>query len=250
MVYYSDDNGQTWHGPESLHGAMLPGTDTGYGDIKRRVDGTFVAATYFATRDSSVADTEQYTFGGQRVRLLVEVDRDDDGQPDGDSGWREIYGGRNEIGLSQISGARWRVQLELQAPQGASVPAVRCLQLQTEPREGVTVLAADARRAKVLLDWQMHPPVERDGERILPDAGPGSRDARLLGDVRYAADPPRFELNGQAALVALKAIEPDRLTVEALFRADRVDGALQHIVSVFDQGSSLFNQSIGPLAAC
>ena len=34
--------------------------------------------------------------------------------------------------------------------------------------------------------------------------------------------------------VAAEAIEPDRLTVEALFRADRVDGDLQHIVSVFD----------------
>ena len=234
VVYYSDNNGKTWHGPESLHGAMFPGTDTGYGDIKRRVDGTFVAATYFATRDSNMADTEQYTFGGQRVRLLVEVDRDGDEQADGDSGWREIYGGRNEIGLSQISAARWRVQLELRAPQDASIPAVRCLKLKTESKEGVTVSAASARRPKVLLDWQMQPPVERDGERILPDAGPAGRDARLLGDVRYATDPPRFELEGQAALVALEAIEPDRLTVEALFRADRVDGDLQHIVSVFD----------------
>jgi hypothetical protein len=135
VVYYSDDNGKKWHGPESLHGAMFPGTDTGYGDIKRRTDGTFVAATYFATRDSSVADTEQYTFGGQRVRLLVEVDRDGDQQADGDSGWREIYGGRNEIGLSQISGDCWRVQLELRAPQDACFPAVRCLQLQTEPNQ-------------------------------------------------------------------------------------------------------------------
>ena len=40
--------------------------------------------------------------------------------------------------------------------------------------------------------------------------------------------------SGQAALVAPEAIEPDRLTVEALFRADRVEGDLQHIVSVFD----------------
>jgi hypothetical protein len=67
--------------------------------------------------------------------MLVEVDRDGDEKADGDSGWREIYGGRNEIGLSQISGARWRVQLELRAPQGALVPAVRRLQLQTEPNE-------------------------------------------------------------------------------------------------------------------
>jgi hypothetical protein len=225
VVYYSDDNGKTWHGPESLHGAMFPGTDTGYGDLKRRTDGTFVAATYFATPDSSVADTEQYTFGGQRVRMLVEVDRDGDELADGDSGWREIYGGRNEIGLSQLSGARWRVQLELRAPQGECVPAVRCLQLKTESKEGVTVLAASARPPKVLLDWKMQPPVERDGERILPVAGPAGRDARLFGEVRYATDPPRFELSGQAALVATEAIEPDRLTVEALFRADRVDGA-------------------------
>jgi hypothetical protein len=234
VVYYSDDNGKTWHGPESLHGAMHPGTDTGYGDLKRRTDGTFVAATYFATRDSSVADTEQYTFGGQRARLLVEVDRDADGQADADSGWREIYGGRNEIGLSQISGVRWRVQLELRAPQGTRVPVVRSLQLQTEPKAGVTVSAAGPRRPKVFLDWQMQPPLERDGERTLPDAGPAGRDARLLGDVRYAADPPRFELDGRAALVAPEAIEPDRLTVEVVFRADRVDGDLQHIVSVFD----------------
>lgn len=234
VVYYSDDNGETWNGPESLHGAMFPGTDTGYGDIKRRVDGTLVAATYFAARDSSVADTEQYTFGGQRARMLVEVDRDADGQPDADSGWREIYGGRNEIGLSQISDARWRVQLELRSPQGVCIPAVRYLQLRTEPKDGVTVLAANAKRPKVLLHWQAQPPVERDGQRILPDAGPAGHDARLLGDVRYAADPPRFELNGKAALVASEAIEPDRLTLEALFRADRVEGDLQHIVSVFD----------------
>ncbi len=90
------------------------------------------------------------------------------------------------------------------------------------------------RRPKVLLHWQARPPVERDGDRFAPDASPAGRDARLLGEVRYATDPPRFELNGHAALVAPKAIEPDRLTVEALFRADRVEGDLQHIVSVFD----------------
>ena len=73
VVYYSDDKGQTWNGPESLHGAMHPGTDTGYGDIKRRVDGTFVAATYYCRpRDSSEADVEQYTFGGERATLRGE----------------------------------------------------------------------------------------------------------------------------------------------------------------------------------
>jgi len=234
VVYCSDDNGKTWNGPESLHGAMFPGTDTGYGDIKRRVDGTFVAATYFATRDSCVADTEQYTFGGQRVRLLVEADRDADGQADADSGWREIYGGRNEIELSEFSGARWRVQLELSAPQGAPHPSVPSLRLRTQRIEASAIQAASVRRPEVLLHWQAQPPVERGGDRFAPDASPAGRDARLLGEVRYTTDPPRFELNGHAALVAPKAIEPDRFTVEALFRADRVEGDLQHIVSVFD----------------
>ena len=258
VVYYSDDNGKNWNGPESLHGAMFPGTDTGYGDIKRRVDGTFVAATYFATPNSSVADTEQYTFGGQRVRMLVEVDRDGDDQPDADSTWREVYGGRNEIDLSRLSGVRWRVQFEFRAPQGAPFPAVRSLRLRTKPIEKSTVRAASEKRPKVLLDWQAQPPAEHDGQRTVSDAGPAGRDAQLLGQVRYAADPPRFELNGQAALVEQAAdsnvpsptpakrnsgeeaklsgegIRPDRLTVEALFRADCVEGDLQHIVSVFD----------------
>jgi len=234
VVYYSDDNGKTWNGPESLHGSMFPGTDTGYGDIKRRVDGTFVAATYFATRDSSVADTEQYTFGGQRVRMLVEVDRDADDQPDADSIWREIYGGRNAIDLSEYAGVRWRVQLELRAPPKASLPVVRSLGLRTHQIEESRIQANSVKQPKVLLHWQAKPPIERDGERMVPDAVPAGRDARLLGEVRYVADPPRFELNGEAALVASEPIEPDRLTVEALFRADRVEGELQHIVSVFD----------------
>jgi hypothetical protein len=85
-----------------------------------------------------------------------------------------------------------------------------------------------------ILDWQAQPPDERDGQRMVRDAGLAGRAARLLGDVCYAADPPRFELNGKAALVAPDPIGPNRLTVEALFRADRVDGDLQHIVSVFD----------------
>ena len=41
VVYWSDDNAQSWNGPELLHGTMYPGTDTGYGDLKRRSDHTF-----------------------------------------------------------------------------------------------------------------------------------------------------------------------------------------------------------------
>ena len=88
VVYWSDDNGKSWNGPVLLHGSMYPGTDTGYGDLKRRIDNTFVAATYYANRVSTRADTEQYTFGGNRVSLLFEIDRDGDGSPDADSGWR------------------------------------------------------------------------------------------------------------------------------------------------------------------
>ncbi len=51
-VYWSDDNGQSWYGPQLLHGPMYPGTDTGYGDLKRRRDGTFVAATYYCPPDN------------------------------------------------------------------------------------------------------------------------------------------------------------------------------------------------------
>ena len=75
VVYWSDDDGATWQGPELLHGPMRPGTDTGYGDLKRRVDGTFVAVAYYATRDSKVSDLEQYTFGGRRARFRLEGGR-------------------------------------------------------------------------------------------------------------------------------------------------------------------------------
>jgi len=58
---------------------MQPGTDTEYGDLKRRGDNTFVASTYYANRDSTVADVEQYTFGGERALVMLEMDGDGDG---------------------------------------------------------------------------------------------------------------------------------------------------------------------------
>lgn len=61
-VWWSLDNGTTWCGPELLHGPMYPGTDTGYGDTRRRADGTFVANTYYGNQASTYADLEQYTF--------------------------------------------------------------------------------------------------------------------------------------------------------------------------------------------
>ncbi len=113
VVYWSDDNGSSWQGPELLHGPMHPGTDTGYGDMKRRVDNTFVAATYYADRESDVADLEQYTFGGARGRLLLESDSDGDGNPEAESRWYELLDGDNAFSVSSLPGSRWRVTLRL-----------------------------------------------------------------------------------------------------------------------------------------
>ena len=103
---------------------MHPGTDTGYGDLKRRVDGTFVAATYYANRDSTVADVEQYTFGGERARVMVEADRGGDGTPDLDSGWRELHDGENRVTVSGLLAERWRLRLEVSATGTSGWPAI------------------------------------------------------------------------------------------------------------------------------
>ena len=109
---------------ESLHGEIQTGTDTGYGDIKRRVDNTFVAATYFATRDSKIADLERYTFGGERVELLVEADRDGDGNADVISGWREATGENRPIPIDSLNGKRWRFRFRLRLTATSGTPKV------------------------------------------------------------------------------------------------------------------------------
>jgi hypothetical protein len=130
VVYWSDDNGQSWHGPELLHGPMHPGTDTGYGDLKRRVDGTFVAATYYCQpRDSSEADLEQYTFGGERAKVMIEADRDGDGTPDASSAWREVYSGRFVFAQSSLSAPRWRFRLNLHSNKPTDSPKIRRLEI-------------------------------------------------------------------------------------------------------------------------
>ena len=101
---------------------MRPGTDTGYGDIKRRVDGTFVAATYYANRSSTVADVEQYTFGGERAQVMVEADGD--GAPRWDSGWRELHDGENRVTVSGLPAERWRLRLALHATETSGWPAI------------------------------------------------------------------------------------------------------------------------------
>ena len=42
-----------------------------------------------------MADVEQYTFGGERARMMIEVDHDGDGVPNASSAWYEVYNGRN-----------------------------------------------------------------------------------------------------------------------------------------------------------
>jgi hypothetical protein len=130
VVYWSDDDGESWQGPELLHGPMHPGTDTGYGDLKRRVDGTFVAATYYCQpQDSSEADLEQYTFGGERARLMIEVVRNGDGSPDANSGWCEIYHGRSVFAQSSLSAPRWRFRLNLRSNKRTDSPRIRRLEI-------------------------------------------------------------------------------------------------------------------------
>ena len=133
VVYWSDDNGQSWYGPQLLHGPMYPGTDTGYGDLKRRRDGTFVAATYYCPPDHlDIADVEQYTFGGQRARLIIEADRDGDGIPDTNSGWRELYNGSNVYPVSGLGASRWRLRLQLDSIGPAGSPKI--VQVKVTPR--------------------------------------------------------------------------------------------------------------------
>ena len=126
VVYWSDDNGESWCGPELLHGPMRPGTDTGYGDLKRRIDGTFVAATYYCQpgNESTVADVEQYTFGGESVKMMIEADRDGDEKPDADSGWRELYNGAETFSVSGLGASRWRLKLLLRAADPATSPNI------------------------------------------------------------------------------------------------------------------------------
>ena len=125
-VFWSDDNGKSWQGPELLHGPMHPGTDTGYGDIKRRVDNTYVAATYYCEpgNDSAVADLEQYTFGGETAKVSFEADRDADGKPDATSPGPELHNGSNVIAPTDLQANRWRFRLHLGSTETSGSPKI------------------------------------------------------------------------------------------------------------------------------
>ena len=129
VVYWSDNNGQTWEGPESLHGEMHAGTDAGYGDIKRRVDNTYVGVAYYSNAGSKIADLEQYTFGGERARLRIEVDRDADGKVDARSPWFEVYNGPCTFSPQALQATNWRLQLQLSSHESAGSPRIRRVRL-------------------------------------------------------------------------------------------------------------------------
>ena len=108
-----------------LHGPLEPGTVTGVGDLKRRVDNTFVAVSNYATRDSQLSDVEQYTFGGARMSLSVEVDRSADGELDAASDLHEVYDGDNTITVRLPRARRWRLVLRLSATDTSGTPEIR-----------------------------------------------------------------------------------------------------------------------------
>ena len=148
VVYWSDDNGRSWQGPHLLCGAMTPGTDTGYGDLKRRMDHTFVAATYYVNpehvrrtdkqsnrlldsaavdptatgRNTKDSDVHQYTFGGQRARMKIEFEGND--KPNSDSAYHELYHGSNELTVSPPANRRWRLIIRLDANHAAAKPTI------------------------------------------------------------------------------------------------------------------------------
>jgi hypothetical protein len=130
VVYWSDDNGVTWEGPELLHGNLYPGTDSGYGDLKRRVDNTYVGAAYYATRDSKVADVEQYTFGGTRLRVRVDLDQDHDAQADEHSPWFDVYDGSCHFPVRFSGHGRLRFELQYRVNNQVSTPKITSLQIR------------------------------------------------------------------------------------------------------------------------
>lgn len=112
---------------------MFPGTGIGYGDLKRRRNGTFVAATYYCSPENvDIADLEQYTFGGQRAKVMIEVDRDGDGKPDADSGWRELHNGSNVYSVSGLEAMQWRLRAHLDSIGPAGSPEI--VQARISPR--------------------------------------------------------------------------------------------------------------------
>lgn len=88
-------------------------------------------------------------------------------------------------------------------------------------------------RDGLVLSWEAAS--AKPGATTLSDGSGQGNPARLAGAARLAGDPPRVELGGKGALIGAKPALPERITVEAVFRADRTGGPLQHIATTFGE---------------
>ena len=92
-------------------------------------------------------------------------------------------------------------------------------------RAGPEAFARDG----LLIGWEAR---TLAGKALPDDSGQGNH-ATLVGAAKLASDPPRLELDGRSALVGPRPVRPERMTVEAVLRADRTYGPLQLIVTTF-----------------
>ena len=86
-------------------------------------------------------------------------------------------------------------------------------------------------RDGLVMSWEVAgSPSAADDARLADQSG-RENDGSLLGGGRVAAEPARIELDGKSAVVAVRSVTPERLTLEAVFRVDRLRGPLQLIVT-------------------
>jgi hypothetical protein len=88
-------------------------------------------------------------------------------------------------------------------------------------------------RENLLLSWDARNAV---GDTV-PDGSGNGNDAKLVGSGELAGEPARIEFDGKSALVGSHPIRPERITIEALFRADHPGGrGLQLVGTNFGEG--------------
>ena len=91
--------------------------------------------------------------------------------------------------------------------------------------ESSTKFAGDG----LILNWEVSAKTLEAGE-LLDESG-SANVGQLRGDAELADGPPRLELAADGAAFAERPLRPERITVEALFRVDRLRGPLQLIVT-------------------
>jgi len=95
-----------------------------------------------------------------------------------------------------------------------------------------TALCAEpAGRDGVVLNWEIRKSAAVAETGRLTDDRDAVSYGELLGDAVVKADPGRVEFSGKGAIVAAEPFRPERLTVEVVFRVDRIHGPLQLIVT-------------------